>query len=223
MLSEAFKKQTTEWRKEKDKNRKSNTYSTQRNSTEQKLSPNSDQYLNPQNYIKPDSTNDTQNADKNSNYISNSDSNDVQPGGRYLEPDKPKISNTIDTYGGLNEFTGYNDDRYLDGFKNIDNQNSARNSDTDQTQNNFVAPQKPPIPPKPKNLAPILNTNDSIYETKDRYLLPRHGSNVSTTSNGSTSSTTPLQKFSVPTPMPRNNINRKNIFKPGNIINESEV
>jgi hypothetical protein len=142
----------------------------------------------------------------------------------------------VDTYGGYiddiqNESNTNTDERYLDGLKGVDNRSISRINNDDQSNKLERPPSKPPIPPKPKHisLVPNIKITDTTLESnaKDEtegYILPRYGSGVSTTSNFSTSSTTPLNKSNgEPKPMPRRYNNKpKNIYKPGN-INESDV
>jgi hypothetical protein len=138
----------------------------------------------------------------------------------------PKKSNIPDTYGGIDDDDHYdNDQRYLDAFKDIDNNNNSSDRASTGDPSRISAPYKPPIPPKPIGLVPKLQITETVLDNSDSYLLPRHSSGISTTSNYSTSSTTPLTNSSSkgPNPLPRRlNNTSKNIYKPAN-INESDV
>ena len=141
----------------------------------------------------------------------------------------------VDTYGGyidsIQNDSNNTDDRYLDGLKGVDDRSISRINNDEPNNKLERPPSKPPIPPKPKhiNLVPNIKITDTSLESNEKegtdgYILPRYGSGVSTTSNFSTSSSTPLNKSNgEPQPMPRRYNNKaKNIYKPGN-INESDV
>lgn len=125
------------------------------------------------------------------------------------------------------------------------NLNTYTNKNQNDTPNtSLTAPHRPPVPPKPKRLIPNIEITDTTLEIKeeneiadinseDGYMLPRHGSNVSsksTDTNASTSSTTPLkyEKSDRPQALPRHFKHKKaqapvkNIYKPAN-INETDV